>query len=169
MCVYKTMYNKKRYIFLYTPKNTSICIKNSEYVSKFLIHDARVWQYSSTRSNVYQNWYIYSMHPCTISCIIFLIHIVSCTKNMVHILIHIAICIIFSIHEHPCIKTIGVPKYFDTYRQYFRYITVVYQKYDTYLDTGTPISIHSNLVTIYLQIESKLISPHNYVTLPLQW
>ena len=98
--------------------------------------------------------------PCITSCIIFLIHIVSCTKNMVHILIHIAICIIFSIHEHPCIKTIGVPKYFDTYRQYFRYITVVYQKYDTYLDTGTPISIHSNLVTIYLKIESKLISPH---------
>ena len=28
----------------------------------------------------------------------------------------------------------------------------MYQKYDTYLDTGTLISIHSNLVTIYLQI-----------------
>ena len=97
--------------------------------------------------------FIGSIHPCIISCIIFLIHSVSCTKNMVHILIHIAICIIFSIHEHLCIKTIGVSKYFDTYLQYFRYITVVYQKYDTYLDTGTLISIHNNLVTIYLQID----------------
>ena len=142
----KTVYQKKWYIFL-------ICIKNSQYVPKKWYMTPRVPKYFGTRSDVYQNSYIYSMLPCIISCIIFLIHIVSCTKNVVHILIHIAICIIFSIHEHPCIKTIGVPKYFDTYRQYFRYITVVYQKYDTYLDTGTPISIHSNLVTIYLQFD----------------
>ena len=130
----------------------TICIKMINMYQKFWYMTARVPKHFGTRSDVYQNSYIYSMLPCIISCIIFLIHIVSCTKNVVHILIHIAICIIFSIHEHPYIKTIGVSKYFDTYRRYFRYITVVYQKYDTYLDTGTLISIHSNLVTIYLQI-----------------
>ena len=81
ICVYQTMYQKKRYIFQYIPKYTSICIKNSQYVSKMLVHEAACIKIFDTRSEVYQNSYIYSTLPCTISCIIFLIHIVSCIKK----------------------------------------------------------------------------------------
>ena len=54
---------------------------------------------------VYQT-HVSKMLPCTISCIIFFNTYCIMYQKCGKILIHIAICIIFSIHEHPCIKTV---------------------------------------------------------------
>ena len=154
MCVYQIMYQKNVYKFLYISINTSICTKNTAYVSKKMIQDGTcikiIWY---TQRHV-SEFMIFVMFPCINPCIVFFDTYWTMYQKMWLNLIQIAICIIFSIHQCPCIKKCMCIIFIDTNSSYFLYIPNMYQIYDTYVDTHFDILIHHDLVILCLQFDT---------------